>query len=168
MERPIQTQPPIKPHVPRFLRVVVFRLYWMTVGAGMAIVVRRLILPPVASRPVPYSAEQLEGLDRLRASFLATVSHELRTPLTAARAGLGLLETSLNDRMRSDERELLVNARRNTERLSVMIDDLLAFNQLEAGTLRIEHEVLDMRTVVRDAVAAAYPLLRKQGANRGR
>ena len=163
MERPTSTLPPIKPRTYRFLRRAVFRLRWMTVGAGMAIMVPRVILPYMTDPTIGDAAEQRDGLDQLRATFLTTISHELRTPLTAARAGLGLLETSLDDRMHSDERALLVNARRNTERLSVMIDDLLAFNQLEAGTFRIEHEMLDMRAVVGAAIAAAYPLLRKHG-----
>lgn len=102
-------------------------------------------------------------MERLRAEFIASVSHDPRTPLTAVRAALGLLETSAADRLASDERGLVDNARRNTERLGMLIDDLLAANQLETGTLSIERQPLDLRTVVARAMGAVHPLLREKG-----
>ncbi len=104
-------------------------------------------------------AERLGELDRLRAEFISSVSHELRTPLTAARLGVGMVETSTSDRLRTDERQLLGNARRNIERLGLLIDDLLAYNQLQAGAMRLDCEPLDLRTVVGDAVPVVHPLL---------
>jgi len=91
------------------------------------------------------------------------VSHDLRTPLTAARAALVLVEASAGNELRADERDLLANARRNVERLGLLIDDLLASNQLEAGTLRLDREPLDLRAVVTDAMAAVQPLLQANG-----
>jgi len=133
------------------------------VGAGMAIVMRRLILEQEVARSVRDESERLEAVDQVRATFISTISHDLRTPLTAAGAGLGLLETSLDDRLRDDERELLGNVRRNTGRLNLLIDDLLAFNQLEAGMLRLERDVIDVRTVVTDALSAVHLLIEEKG-----
>lgn len=132
------------------------------VALGMAVLTRRLVLERGATQAVRDAADRLATLERFRAEFIATISHDLRTPLTAARAGLGLLEASGSVRLRPDERELLANARRNSERLALLIDDLLAFNQLEAGTLRLELEPLDLRSVVRSAVDATTPLLREK------
>jgi two-component system sensor histidine kinase KdpD len=101
----------------------------------------------------------LEELDRLRTDFIATLSHNLRTPLTAVRAGIGLLETSSSARLRTDERQLLENVQRNVARLGLQIDDLLAFNQLEARALRLDRARLDVRDVVRGAVSAMSPLI---------
>ncbi len=107
--------------------------------------------------------ERLAELDRLRAEFLATISHDLRTPLTAARAALRLVALSAGDRLRPDERALLDNGRRNTERLGRLIDDLLALNQLTSGTLRLAREPVDLREVVAGAAAAVEPLIRDKG-----
>ncbi len=103
------------------------------------------------------------SLRRLQEEFIANVSHDLRTPLTAVRAGLGLLAASAGDRLGAAEQGLLQNARRNTERLGRLIDDLVTFNQLRAGALDLEHEPLDLRVVVTDAAAAIHPLTEEKG-----
>jgi len=133
------------------------------VGAGMAIVMRRLRLEQEVARSARDEAGRLEELERVRTEFVSNVSHDLRTPLTAARAALGMLETSANDRLRSDERDLVDNARRNVERLGAQIDDLLAYDELEAGTLRLAREPLDLRDVVLEAVSAVRPLVSEKG-----
>ena len=133
------------------------------VGVGMGTMTRRLATEQTAGQIALGEAGRLEGLDRLRAEFVASVSHELRTPLTAARAGLGLLEDSAGDRLGDAERELMANARRNIERLNVLIADLLTANQLEAGTLRLERAAIDLRTVVADAMTAVHPLIQTKG-----
>lgn len=133
------------------------------VGSGMAILRRRLMLEQAVAQTVRDEAERLETLDKLRGEFVATVSHDLRTPLTAVRAGLGLLQTSGAGRLQPGERELLENARRNTERLGLLIDDLLTHNLLESGTLQLDPRLSDLRSVVMNAVSALYPLLREKG-----
>lgn len=133
------------------------------IGVGMGALTRRLEAEQAAAQSMLGETSRLEALDRLRAEFVATVSHDLRTPLTAARAALVLVDASAGDALRTDERDLLANARRNVERLGLLIDDLLASNQLEAGTLRLDRKQLDLRTVVTDAMAAVHPLLQASG-----
>ena len=107
--------------------------------------------------------ELAEERDRVRAEFVATVSHDLRQPLTAIRAGIGLVEMSARDRLTLDERALLEAARDNGDRLRAQIDDLLAVNAIEAGTLRLERAPLDLRDVVTRALGVVQPLLRERG-----
>ena len=140
-------------------RLVMLALF----GVSTAILRQRVRLEEATAQSVRGEAERLEELDRLRADFIATVSHDLRTPLTAARAALILLASSVGDHYRPDEHGLLKNARRNIERLDLLISDLLAYNQLEAGTLRLDREPLDLRPVVTDALSAVYPLIREKG-----
>ncbi|MDQ3304228.1 MAG: ATP-binding protein [Actinomycetota bacterium] len=145
------------------LRDLGMRLVLLAVfGASAAILTQRLALEREAARSARDQTEQLGELDRLRTIFVSSVSHGLRTPLTAAQAGLGLLGTSAADRLRPDERNLLENARRNTARLGLIIDDLLAYNQLEAGTLWLEREPLDLRLVVTEAMGTVHPLIREK------
>ena len=145
-------------------RALITRLVLLAlVGAGMAIVIRRLRIEQQEARLVRDEAERLEELDQARSDFVSNVSHELRTPLTAARAGLGMLDTSAHHRLRPDERALVDNARRNIERLGQQIDDMLAYSQLETGTLHLEREPLDLGAVVSEAVSAVRPLTSEKG-----
>jgi len=131
-------------------------------GVGTTILRRRLVLKQAAAQSKYNEAARLVQLDQLRGQFVSHISHDLRTPLTAARAGLVLLDTSLADRIRPDEHDLLTNVRRNIDRLQLQITDLLTYNQLVAGTLHLEHEPLDLRVVVMEAMAVVHPLLREK------
>lgn len=149
---------------PGDVRMLVARMLTLAlVGVGMAIVSRRLVMEYAAHQAVQTDAAHRAELEHLRTTFISTMSHELRTPLTASRAALGLLETSASDRLRPDEGELLSNARRNTERLTIYIDDLLSFNEIEAGMFRLDREELDLRTVITDSLSAIYPLILQKG-----
>jgi signal transduction histidine kinase len=149
---------------PLDLRLLGVRLVVLALlGAAMAILTRRLALEQEGAHAAHDQAAQLAAIAHIRADFIATVSHELRTPLTAARAALVLLDASAAGRHQPDEHALLNNARRNIERLSLLIDDLLTHNQLEAGTLQLDQQVCDLRAIVTDATAAVYPLLHEKG-----
>ncbi|MCC6180150.1 MAG: HAMP domain-containing histidine kinase [Chloroflexi bacterium] len=136
-------------------RLVVLTL----VGVGTALLTRRLTAEQQAARQMRDETVRLEELNRLRGRFISTVSHDLRTPLTALRAGLGMLETSVDGRLAQPESDLLANARRNTERLVMFIDDLLAVNQVEAGAVHLEVAPLDLRQIAWDAASTVTPLI---------
>ncbi len=135
----------------------------VVVGVGTALLMQRLVLERGISQSSQAEADRLAEFDRLRDEFLASISHDLRTPLTAAGAGLGMLETSAADRLRANERQLLDNIRRNVGYLSALIDDLLAFNRIKSGALRLDRAPLDLRTVVADALPVVQPLIHAKG-----
>ncbi len=135
----------------------------LVVGIGATVLARHLTLEQAAARANRDEAERLTELDHLRVAFVATVSHDLQTPLAATRVCLGLLDASAADRLQPEERELLDSARRNNQHLGLLIDDLLALNQLEAGTLRVDRQVLDLRAVVADAPVTIHSLLEDKG-----
>lgn len=145
------------------LRQLTSRLVIMAlVGVGTAILARRLALEYEQTRSMRDRAEQLAELDRLRNEFISSVSHDLRTPLTALRAGLGMLEAQQTEPIKPDIQRLWGNSKRNVERLGMFIDDLLALNQLKAGTLQLNRETVDMRDLVMDAVASVDVLLKQK------
>lgn len=145
------------------LRQLTSRLVIMAlVGVGTAILARRLALEYEQTRSMRDRAEQLAELDRLRNEFISSVSHDLRTPLTALRAGLGMLEAQQTEPIKPDVQRLWGNAKRNVERLGMFIDDLLALNQLKAGTLQLNRESLDLRDVVANALASVSVLIQQK------
>ena len=125
------------------------RLIILVVTAlGTAILTQRLRLEQVNAQASRNETERRAELERVRTEFIAGISHDLRTPLTGARAGLGMLETSVQDRLRPDEQELIGSVRRNVRRLGRLIDDLITFNQLEASALQLARAPLDVRALV--------------------
>jgi len=100
-----------------------------------------------------------EEATRLKDDFLSAAAHDLKTPLTAIQGGLGMIETSATGRLRAEERQLVSNVRRNTERLGMLINDLLTLNQISAGVLRLDREPIDLRTVVSEVLSAIHPLI---------
>jgi two-component system, OmpR family, phosphate regulon sensor histidine kinase PhoR len=88
----------------------------------------------------------------LRSDFVARVSHELRTPLTSIRM---LAETLSLGRIPEPDRqrEYLDTIVRETERLSGMVENVLAFSRTEAAPARRTFEVVELRRVVESTLA---------------
>jgi PAS domain S-box-containing protein len=95
--------------------------------------------------------------ERLKDEFFALVSHELRTPLTSIIGYLELvLEGEAGD-ISDDQRRFLGVIERNARRLLRLVGDLLFAAQVEAGTLSLAHETVDLEAVVCEAVEAGRP-----------
>ena len=73
---------------------------------------------------------QTMKLQRMRRDFVANVSHELKTPLTVLR---GYLEAFSSDSDTEQWRTALPAMRQQSERMHIMIKDLLVLSQLETG-----------------------------------
>ena len=78
--------------------------------------------------------DERKRVDRLKEEFVSTVSHELRTPLTAITGALSLLAADDPAAgLASPQAPRLVDmAQRNAQRLTRLIDDLLAFESIDA------------------------------------
>ena len=70
---------------------------------------------------------------KLKDEFLANISHELRTPLTAVMGYVSLLQDESSGPLTSTQRSDLTAARRASERLLELIDDLLELTALKRG-----------------------------------
>jgi two-component system, OmpR family, sensor kinase len=79
-------------------------------------------------------AEREAALRKQRA-FVADASHELRTPLTSILANLELLQTSLEEPEREEERVMVDSALRSSGRMSRLVTDLLLLARADAGRL---------------------------------
>ncbi|MEX0869287.1 MAG: HAMP domain-containing sensor histidine kinase [Nitriliruptoraceae bacterium] len=97
--------------------------------------------------------EELTQVAALRDRFLTAVSHELRTPLTVVQ-GLSELLRRFGDRLDVAERtQMLDRLDANARQLSLLLEDLLDLNRLNAGRLVIQAERRDLGVLVVEAVA---------------
>ncbi len=82
-------------------------------------------------------------LEQTRSDFVATASHELRTPLAAV---YGAVRTLLRDDIELEPetlKQLLLIIESESERLNGIVAQILFAGQLDAGTLRVQSEILD-------------------------
>jgi len=77
-------------------------------------------------------------LDQVKSNLVATVSHELKTPLTGIRLAVHLLLEEGLGPLSPKQLELLLDARDNSERLLVMINNLLDLARLESAGKRLD------------------------------
>jgi two-component system phosphate regulon sensor histidine kinase PhoR len=94
-------------------------------------------------------------LQRMRRDFVANVSHELRTPLTVLR---GYLETLNPEAPTEVWQAALPVMQQQTERMHLMIKDLLVLSQLETGEKPLTHIATDIGTLLKGIIRDAHEL----------
>jgi len=92
-------------------------------------------------------------VDRLKSEFVATVSHELRTPMTSIKGYVDLLLMGAAGALNENQTHFLEIVRSNTERLSVLVNDLLDISRIEAGRISLSFQPLDLRAIAEDVIA---------------
>jgi len=107
--------------------------------------------------------EQLAQLDRARKQFIATASHELRTPVFSLGGFVELLEDEELDA--DTRRRFLEQLRDQVERLRKLSVDLLDLSRLEAGSLELRPEHVDLGELARAVSAEFEPSLAAHDAH---
>jgi two-component system phosphate regulon sensor histidine kinase PhoR len=98
----------------------------------------------------------LRRLERVRRDFVANVSHELKTPITSI---TGAVETLVNGAMedKEDARRFLNIIGKQSDRLGLLVDDLLTLARVEQEAERsgIEMDQADINSLIKDAMEAS-------------
>ena len=92
------------------------------------------------------SFERLQKSYRAAARFSADASHQLKTPITILRAGLDSLGKSAS--LTVDEQAEVAELRKQTRRLSTLVEDLLLLAQIDAGRLKVEPSNINLAECV--------------------
>ena len=80
--------------------------------------------------------------------FTAEASHELRTPVSLVRATAEV--TLSRDRPAADYRQALVEVLEQSERMSVLVNDLLALVRVDAGVEPPQQDTVDLSAIARE------------------
>ena len=89
---------------------------------------------------------------RLKDEFLSNISHELRTPLTALLGYAYLLQEEMSGPLTGEQRNTLAHMTTSSERLLVLIEDLLELTALRRGEVRVQVELFDPRAALEAAL----------------
>jgi signal transduction histidine kinase len=111
------------------------------------------------------TAAQLEDLIESQEQFVADASHQLRTPLTALRLRLEMLEAELDDPALDGAivRDDLAGAGAEVERLSRLVDGLLALARADRRSVRNAVEPIDTSEMLVSRAAVWSPLTQERG-----
>lgn len=92
----------------------------------------------------------IKKLERMRSTFVSNVTHELKTPITSIS---GYAQTLLNGALKDEENAIrflgIIND--ETERLNLLIDDILILSDLENDNGNKQFKKVDMLFVAHDA-----------------
>jgi signal transduction histidine kinase len=94
----------------------------------------------------------LKSTDVMRRELLANVSHDLRTPLTTLLAHLETLQMKQSELTSQERGEYLDVATRQSQRIGLLVEQLLEAAKLEAGQVTVNVEPFPIGELLQDVV----------------
>jgi PAS domain S-box-containing protein len=91
-------------------------------------------------------------VDRLKSEFVATVSHELRTPMTSIKGYVEILLMGAAGSLTSQQTRFLEIVKNNSERLAILVNDLIDISRIESGRVELSLQPIDIQTVVTNII----------------
>ncbi len=99
--------------------------------------------------------ERLERSEKLRRQMIADIAHELRTPLTVIQGNL----QAILDGVYKPTPNVIASIHEESLLLARLVGDLRDLSLAEAGELRLEKQLTDIRDVIRQTVTVIEPRL---------
>jgi len=96
--------------------------------------------------------EALVTADRLKNQFIGHVSYELRTPLTNIIGFSELLGSPVIGELAPKQREYLEDITSSSKTLLSIIDDILDLATIDAGSLELKLDTVDVRAIIDSAI----------------
>ncbi|MBW4574462.1 MAG: PAS domain S-box protein [Aphanothece sp. CMT-3BRIN-NPC111] len=91
-------------------------------------------------------------LGELKTRFISMTSHEFRTPLATILSSTELLEHYSHKLKEQEKQDLFRQIERATQRMTQLLEDVLAINKAEAGKLQFNPAPLNIENLCRDIV----------------
>ncbi|KKN10664.1 hypothetical protein LCGC14_1034300 [marine sediment metagenome] len=107
--------------------------------------------------------DERDANNRLKDNFVSNVSHELRTPLTSMNGALRLLQSGTTGELPARAKDMATLALRNGERLQLLINDMLDFNKLASGQMRLSFQLENLPKLLAETANSNEATARESG-----
>jgi PAS domain S-box-containing protein len=100
-------------------------------------------------------------VERMKSEFISNVSHELRTPMTSIKGYVEVMLMGVTGQLSQQQEHFLKIIKNNTERLNILVNDMLDVSRIEAGRLVLNLQSVDLEKMVKD-ILAEYQRISKE------
>jgi len=109
-----------------------------------------------------YAENELSRVDAMQRDLIANVSHDLRTPLTMLKAYAEMIRDLSGDNpvKRNEHLEIIIN---ETDRLSLMVNDILDLSKLESGRQKLSPSRFGISSKLSEIIGRFKGISDKQG-----
>ena len=105
---------------------------------------------------------KLTKLEKIKSEFVSIVSHELRTPLTPINNALNIILSEQGGKIGDVNKNFANMAKRNVERLSGIIEDLLDLSRMQTGKFDFKFK----KAPIYNSLELCYNTFKNQAANK--
>jgi two-component system sensor histidine kinase BarA len=146
-------------HLKKVLELLVFSGHRAQLASTMRVASVRDNYRELAekNKALKESYEELQQVDRLKSTFLATVSHELRSPLTSIIGYTEMLQSGAAGPVGDEQSQILKTIHAKADDLLGLISSLLDLGRLEAKALDLQHEAVDPRALLSGVGSTIVP-----------
>lgn len=105
---------------------------------------------------------ELSKTDELRRDLLANVGHDLKTPLTMIKAYAEMIKDfeNMSIQKRNENLNIIIE---ETDRLNVLVSDILDLSKLQANTYELKIEEFDLDKLIKNVLKKYYILIDSEG-----
>jgi len=123
---------------------------------------KNLNLVEAMSSKLKHRNQELVEMDEFKDEFLATTSHELRTPLQGVSGLAKILKEEDHGSLTEDQRHKIGLIANTTQRLSVLVNDILDFSSIKHGKLKLNINRVDLNAISEIVLATMSPIIGKK------
>ncbi len=137
--------------------------FWLEhpiIGYGM--IVTNIIIPVFVSRLLMQLSDakaKAEQADEAKGRFLANMSHEMRTPLSGI---IGIAKLLYKEKLPPSILSSIVTIDHSANHLLQLIDDILNFSRIEAGTLHVNMASFDVYETIHSVSDSLMPVAKEK------
>jgi PAS domain S-box-containing protein len=97
-----------------------------------------------------------QEIEDMKVDFVALAAHELRTPVTVIKGYLEILTNELFSQLNPEQIEIITKLNVSTGQLSSFINNILNVSRIEHGSLNLNFEKIDWKSLLTDTCQSLY------------